>query len=110
MTFLMPSQQIQPMTSASLNQDLNSFMSGDQEQEKSSKVPFENYLLQAFNGMNDGIAETALTGLSTTAGHGVKNLHEVAQMAAQTDIMVKFGTAVASKITTAASQLFQMGF
>jgi flagellar hook-basal body complex protein FliE len=103
----MPFQPIMPISNAP-----GSNFIGLGNQERSSSVPetpFENYLSQALNGVNDSIIQTGDLYQKAVAGK-VQNLHQVTIAAAEAEVLLKLATGITSKLTTDATTLFQMQF
>ena len=101
-----PFKAIQPLSSHL--GDTKDFLSSGGSQSATS-VPFENYLGQFYGGVNDTINNTG-TMLQDAMIGKINNLHSVMASAAEAKILLELATAVTSKVTTAATSLFQMQF
>lgn len=108
-----PIQSINAKSNGSFNIDADSSgLSGNRspflEDEVTGKsLTFQNLFSQAVNGVNDSLMHAGDLGRKVMTGE-VKNLHEVSIAGVKAEIMLKLATQVTSKVTQAATQLFQM--
>lgn len=109
MSFASPFQPIQPISSQPMDLGSESLFEEEDRGKSRHQIPFENYLSQALNGVNDSILEAGGLFQKAVAGQ-VRNLHEVTLAGAETETLLKLATGIASKITTSANTLFQMQF
>ncbi len=106
----MPLQPIVPLTDPSKNAQVESFFAdGQKNQPGPHQLPFENYLQQALVGVNDSVINMA-QGYQRVLSGDVNYLHQATLAENQTEVLLKLATAVASKITSNATTLFQMQF
>jgi flagellar hook-basal body complex protein FliE len=101
-----PFKPIQPLSTHL--EDQNNFL-GSASSQGTGNVPFENYLGQFYGGVNNTINNTGSMLQDAMVGK-ITNLHSVMASAAEAKILLELATAVTSKVTTAATTLFQMQF
>lgn len=110
-----PFYQIQPID-ARLNtqlstrpslEDESGRSSGFMQDEEGKGLTFQSLFAQAVNGVNDSLLSAGDLGRKAMTGE-VKNLHEISIAGAKAEIMLKLATQITSKVTQAATQLFQM--
>lgn len=77
------------------------------EDEGGKTLSFQNLFSQAVNGVNDTLMRSGDLSRKVVTGD-VKNLHEVSIAGLKSELMLKLATQVTSKMTQAATQLFQM--
>lgn len=110
-----PFHQIQPID-VRLNTQLSARPSREDESGRPSafledgegkQLTFQSLFAQAVNGVNDSLLTAGDLGRKVITGE-VKNLHEVSIAGAKAEVMLKLATQITSKVTQAATQLFQM--
>lgn len=80
----------------------------DKESEGPEQGPsFGSLFSQALGGVNDSIIEVG--GLIEKAATGdTQNIHEITLKGAEAQVLLKLATSISSKVTSAATTLFQM--
>lgn len=77
------------------------------EDEEGKQLTFQSIFSQMVNGVNNTLLDAGDMARKAVTGD-IKNLHELSIQGLKAEVMLKLATQVTSKMTQAATQLFQM--